>query len=1169
MSSTSGSGSIVNTEAPKMRRGQDARANELEGLLEFAADDTQTGFRLQRLEVYNWGTFHDRIWSVELEGENCLLTGDIGSGKSTLVDAVTTLLVPAQKISYNKAAGADFKERSLRSYVLGYYKSERTDGGYAAKPVALRDRNTYSVVLGSFYNEGYDQEVTLAQVFWQKEATGQPSRFYIVSDADLTIRDHFSGFGTDIQKLKQNLRKLPKCEPPFDSFPPYSGAFRRRFGLKSQQALELFHQTVSLKSVGNLTGFVREHMLEAFDTEPRIEELINHFDDLNRAHEAVLKAKAQVAALKPLKNKIEAYEESSKEQQAAREQRDALSTYFLVRVGALRKERIKKEEEQAAKLKAKESAIVERRRTLQRERDDLKQAIGRSGGDRLERLKIERTQASAERDKKQRKHTEYDELCRKADLPLVKSGEGFVENRFSSEKSLIASKEILTDRQNERTEKEVELKELVGEEKLLADEIDSLKKRKNNINLKQLDIRNELCGALGIEVQEIPFAGELISVKEEAADWEGAIERILHNFALSLLVPEAYYDQVSSWVDRTNLRGRLVYYRVSEGARSLRHETDPTLLPEKLLCKPDSPLRTWVRDQLYRRFDFTCCSTMDEFRRVSKGLTRMGQIKGSASRHEKDDRYSINDRSRFVLGWTNRAKIEALSREQKRVQQQAAACAGQISTLQQNISEEEDKRQVLSKIGFYADYSDIDWQPAAELVTHLTNEILLLEESSDTLRELGKSLERTEKEIETAETSLVSIRSELDRGTQRITDDRDQLSQEEEEIVSSGYTGEELTGVHRLEEVTDRVLAGTSITIRSNTVQEKKVREWLQARIDSLDKRVKNLTASIIGIMADFRRDYPEETREFDAHIDSGPDFLSLLDRLVRDDLPAFEQRFKQQLNENTIRGIANFQAQLHKERQQIEERIFHINNSLTEIEYNRGRFIKLETLPGKDPEIKEFLHELRTCTEGSLSGEKGDQYTEDKFLQVKGIINRFKGREGSSELDRRWKIKVTDVRNWFEFAASECWKSDGAEYEHYTDSGGKSGGQKEKLAYTILAASLAYQFGIEWGEVRSRSFRFVVIDEAFGRGSDESARYGLELFKRLNLQLLIVTPLQKLHIIEPYVSTVGFIYNEEGRRSLLRTISIDEYLREKEAAAAGQVMGPELPGLSTENAEE
>ena len=118
------------------------------------------------------------------------------------------------------------------------------------------------------------------------------------------------------------------------------------------------------------------------------------------------------------------------------------------------------------------------------------------------------------------------------------------------------------------------------------------------------------------------------------------------------------------------------------------------------------------------------------------------------------------------------------------------------------------------------------------------------------------------------------------------------------------------------------------------------------------------------------------------------------------------------------------------------------------------------------------------------------------------------------------------------------------------TSTTSKSGGQKEKLAYTILAASLAYQFGLESldGDARrSRTFRFVVIDEAFGRGSDDSARYGLELFSQLNLQLLIVTPLQKIHIIEPFVSSVGFVHNEDGRASMLRNLSIEEYRAENE----------------------
>ena len=54
----------------------------------------QLGFRLQRLEVYNWGTFDGEVWTLDLAGATSLLTGDVGSGKSTLVDAIITLLVP-------------------------------------------------------------------------------------------------------------------------------------------------------------------------------------------------------------------------------------------------------------------------------------------------------------------------------------------------------------------------------------------------------------------------------------------------------------------------------------------------------------------------------------------------------------------------------------------------------------------------------------------------------------------------------------------------------------------------------------------------------------------------------------------------------------------------------------------------------------------------------------------------------------------------------------------------------------------------------------------------------------------------------------------------------------------------------------------------------------------
>jgi uncharacterized protein YPO0396 len=67
-------------------------------------------------------------------------------------------------------------------------------------------------------------------------------------------------------------------------------------------------------------------------------------------------------------------------------------------------------------------------------------------------------------------------------------------------------------------------------------------------------IRDEILLHTGASKYEIPFIAELIKVRNEEIAWEPAIEKILHNFALRLVVPEKYYKQVNEYVNRTNLK---------------------------------------------------------------------------------------------------------------------------------------------------------------------------------------------------------------------------------------------------------------------------------------------------------------------------------------------------------------------------------------------------------------------------------------------------------------------------------------------------------------------------------------------------------------------------------------------------------------------------------------
>src|SRR4051812_20684708 len=102
----------------------------------------------------------------------------------------------------------------------------------------------------------------------------------------------------------------------------------------------------------------------------------------------------------------------------------------------------------------------------------------------------------------------------------------------------------------------------------------------------------------------------------------------------------------------------------------------------------------------------------------------------------------------------------------------------------------------------------------------------------------------------------------------------------------------------------------------------------------------------------------------------------------------------------------------------------------------------------------------------------------------------------------------MTDMRHWFDFVAQELDLDTGCERQSYEDSSKQSGGEKTKLAFTILVAAITYQYDIDPARPGSDRFHFVVVDEMFSKVDDRYSEYALELFKKFGLQLLIVAPL-------------------------------------------------------------
>ena len=435
------------------------------------AKPIRVGFRLQRLEVFNWGTFHGRPWVLDLDGENTLLTGDIGSGKSTLVDAVTTLLVPSQRVAYNKAAGAESRERTLRSYVLGHYKSERSEATGSARPVALREASSHSVILGVFYNEALGETVTLTQVFWIKDLQAPPARLYVVAEGNMSIFDDFANFGSDIKQLRKRLKDVDVSV--FDAFPEYGKCFRDRFGIVGEQPLDLFHQTVSMKSVGSLTDFVRTHMLEPSDVAKRIGELNAHFDNLTLAHEAVLKAKRQIEALQPLIANCDRHAELMLLIDALRASRDALKAHFSVHKCSLLEARITVLDNDIAKRSAEIDRLDIERLGEREKEQSLRRSIAENGGDRIALIDSEIRRKEQEKAQRSEKSERYERYASALGWTVAADAAQFDVRQREQAADIEETKSSEAKLQNQHTELSVELASAREKHRQLRDEVKS------------------------------------------------------------------------------------------------------------------------------------------------------------------------------------------------------------------------------------------------------------------------------------------------------------------------------------------------------------------------------------------------------------------------------------------------------------------------------------------------------------------------------------------------------------------------------------------------------------------------------------------------------------------------------------------------------------------------
>src|SRR6266849_2720121 len=464
-------------------------------------DSTSGGFRLQQLELYNWGTFNQRIWRITPSSGTALLTGANGSGKSTLADALLTLLVPYTRRTYNQASGTEkHRERNEGMYVRGAWSKQKDRESSSANVQYLRGQDSYSVLLAVFANASLEQYVTLAQVFWWQR--GELRKFFVIAPAPLNIEEHFSVRG-EMTDLRKQLRA--RRAEVFDEFAKYSRRFCHLMGLRSEKALDLFNQVVSIKDIGGLNAFVREHMLEKTDAQERVAQVRENFENLTRSHAAIELAERQLSVLEPLMNEIGEYEKLQARISEAEQCVQVVPVYVAGCKKTLLETAIDDARQQRAAAQGQSDALNQRLDWLLQQHIGLSVAIQNDQvGQRIHRIEQDIQALVQQQETKKKQAEQYNTLARAINLPEYDDETTFLANARQATELLVQAAQRSAALTGQRDEQKQQETLLTATLRGLAEELASLQQRKSQIPGEDIRLRSRLSQALEIPEEELP-----------------------------------------------------------------------------------------------------------------------------------------------------------------------------------------------------------------------------------------------------------------------------------------------------------------------------------------------------------------------------------------------------------------------------------------------------------------------------------------------------------------------------------------------------------------------------------------------------------------------------------------------------------------------------------------
>lgn len=1130
-------------------------------------------FRIEKVQVLNWGGYSDlQVMHVERAGTAIL--GPSGRGKSTLLDAMASVILPNPQ-EFNQAARDDKgqkRERTVYTYARGLTDRRRDENRRSGTTTYVRPPGTNGFASGAAITWAHDdgRRVTVFRLAWvASDTTGADAinantiYGFVSGDFDLDRLNGLTGVRSGASPLTKTtlsgLIDTSRGDLVDSSQSKIHAKMRSVMEMgksdESQRlAMHLLRRAQASKGIFNINALFKEFVL----TEPlaldRWGTALEAYREASRLYDEYEATRRKLETLTRLPQLAERYryagEDHTRKTSLLLER--AEGTPARLRIWHAHKlldwlhARIDDNRLRTAETNEDLQAANARRTHAKTTFDNLLLSLTAAGGDKAPLLKVQLDTAQQDLDRigihraaVSHRLSEFDHT-----LPASQGDLLLLQDDLSDMLTRLETQLIALDAEAKAAVLRAGM--IAGQLKSVAHELHQLGSRRSNISPEAAQLRADIAAATDVPLDRLHFFGELIQIKAEHQSWEAAVFSVLRGVAKDLVVDQEHFIAVRRFINDYDTRMHVSLVPVRE--QGSEREPVPGTVPA-ILELADSPFAPWVLNELVDRFSHQLVerdSDLDTKRasHLNGAVTRAGMRTAAFGRFVKDDsvqRYSF-------IGWDTADLRRDLEQNLASLSAELAPADAASNAAQATRDDARDRARRLTALRAELDWASIDTAPAADRVRQLQEEIA--EANTPEVAELQKQLDdaRTEmteselhaREIETNLTTLTTswgVLVDLEDESSLLIDDSSGLDSDEREATGTlGFLAPPV-------DVTTATPRAVRAAIEASYGQ---AASDLQNQLVSLRKEREALETAVLATIRAFRGLDDRNQREIDESIDSLPALLSIHDQLLTDDLPRTKQRWLEQVDQDMNTQLRGLLVQIDDDRRSIVRGLAPIDSVLERVPFRLDSTLTIDVSDKPSGELNEFRSTISEYTSNTLH-----QSIERDAEKIERDFNRLRRKlallDDLTRTGESWRRRVFDAREHVEFKAIEK-RADGVEIVHDGVSG-MSGGEGQELIAFILGAALRYRLGE--GTDAPPTYASIVLDEGFVKADSDYTGRALAALSALGFQLIIGAPREKATAFEYHVETVAYINSDPANPHGVRIfeMTISEALSIEEAA--------------------